>query len=361
MILGEALPEGACVQIVPNYPPEICGVGDYAAGLSDALRGFGVNMQTVFATPRSVPPPERGQTVIGADSAQLASALDPAATVLLHFSGYGYERHGLCDWLVDALQVWRSQPGRRHLVSIFHEVFATGPIWRRSFWTAGGQKQVAGRLARLSDACFVSSYGGAHQLRQVAPSVATEVIPVFSNVGEVTDPLALRKRDPVGVVFGTIGPRQKVFAALRHSGVTGLETLKALGVRAVVDIGAGDAAGNLPLGLEIRRLGRLPATEVASVLASSRVGLIDYPDHVICKSGILAAYLAHGVLAVNTQHFRPHRDKALHGIAYIGLENGVSQAQQQWVATTGHEWYRGHSISQTASIISQQLVDRRGA
>lgn len=361
MISEVRLPQKSCVQITPTFPPEICGVGHYAAALSDELQSFGIDLWTVLAGQNPTNHPKRGQAVIGQDRRLLALALEPASTTLLHFSGYSYQRHGLCDWLVEALEDWRAGPGQRRLVTMFHEVYADGPIWRRSFWTSKRQKLIAARVAELSDVCFVSSYSGATQLQKVAPNVVTEVLPVFSNVGEPEGPLALKDRNAVGVVFGTLVSRQRVYAALSRSGSTGLKTLASLGVRTIIDIGAGDAVAGLNLGVEVNMLGPLPAEDVSLVLSSSRVGLVNYPDQSICKSGILAAYFAHGVLAINMNIFKPHPDEALHGFAYLSFERSNSDVCLQTIATNGHNWYRGHSMARTTQIISQVLVDRVGA
>ncbi len=352
------IPRGACVQITPCYPPMISGVGDYAAVLSEQVAHLGGNLYTVVAGKDRIIPPISAKNVIFTDRQGLAKVLQPAATVLLHFSGYGYQQHGLCDWLVDVVQDWRSGPEQRRLVTMFHEVYASGPIWRRSYWTSGGQRRIASRLAHLSDACLVSSHGGRDRLREIAPTMPTELLPIFSNVGEVQHPLSLQDRDPVAVVFGTVGRRKGVYDALRRLGSNGYEHLRALGIHKIIDIGAGDAVGEPSFSMELARLGRLDAKDLTAVLASSRFGLLDYPDLAICKSGVLAAYLAHGMLAVNTRRFQAHMNEPLLGTAYLELTDRADTQRQQKIASYGHDWYQGHTVSETARRIFSILYSQ---
>lgn len=354
------MPRGACVQITPEYPPRISGVGDYAAVLAEQVTHLGGTLHTVVAGKTRMQPTQSIENVLFTAPQSLAKVLQPAATVFLHFSGYGYQQHGLCDWLVDVLQDWRSGPEQRRLVTMFHEVYASGPIWRRSYWTSGAQRRIASRIAHLSDACLVSSHGGVQRLREIAPAIPPELLPVFSNVGEVQHPLSLQDRDPVAVVFGTVARRKAVYDALRRLGSDGYERLRALGVHKIIDIGGGDAVGGPSFPMELARLGRLDTKDLTAVLASSRAGLLHYPDLAICKSGVLAAYLAHGMLAVNTRRFQPHMNDPLLGRAYMELTDRADTLGQEKIASYGHEWYQGHSVSETARRIFS-ILDTQGS
>jgi len=95
--------------------------------------------------------------------------------------------------------------------------------------------------------------------------------------------------------------------------------------------------------------GALPATEVSAVLSETRIGLIDYPGHVFTKSGIAAAYFAHGVPVVNTSSvggFPGDLQEGLHFLSVETFSRGAFNAEE--IAKAGHDWYQPHGIAATA-------------
>lgn len=344
---------GRVVQITPSYPPEVSGVGDYAAILQGALHDFGIAIETIVASKAPPPNPADGVLFVPPEAAALKAALEPASRVLLHFSGYGYHHHGLCNGLVEALTEWRSRSCARHLVTLFHEVFASGPVWKRSFWTAPRQRDIARRLAAITDVCFVSSDGGAHRLQQVAPGAKADLLPVFSNFGELSDPPELAVRQPIAVVLGTLPRRTALYAALRQRGRAGQDWLSAMGVNRILDIGGGEAVGDAA-NLPVHRLGRMAAKDISEVLATARVGLIDYPDRAFSKSGVAAAYLAHGMLVANTRN--DWGIGTLAGRAYAVVGTRMDAVTAQHIARQGFDWYSGHRLANTARQIVRALA-----
>jgi hypothetical protein len=91
-------------------------------------------MRTLVARPEAWNG-EGATSLARAEATELTTALRDTDRVLLHFSGYGYARRGLCRWLVDGLTRWKAAGAQRRVVTMFHEVYASGPIWRSSFWT----------------------------------------------------------------------------------------------------------------------------------------------------------------------------------------------------------------------------------
>ena len=338
------------LQITPAFPPDISGVGDYAAVLSGKFREAGEPMATLVARPgtRDGPPTNDVTYLPQAEAETLAQAVDGYDGILLHFSGYGYAKRGLCRWLVDGLARWKAGGDGRRLVTMFHEVYATGPVWRSSFWTAGAQRRIARDLARLSDAGFVSSQGGQDQLARLAPELGVDLLPVFSNVGEPETPRPLAERAGRAVVFGGRTWRRKVYEALGRAGTDLARALGNAGVTRIIDIGPemevlGDVAGCV-----VTPLGPRPAMEVSTALGDARIGLIDYPGHVFTKSGIAAAYFAHRLPIVNTSPvggFPPDLQEGRHFASLERVANGGVEAQA--IADTGHDWYRPHGVSAT--------------
>jgi hypothetical protein len=161
------------VHVVPALPPLINGLGDYAALLAEDLAKLGVDSRFVVA---GMPPADNVQFEVGDFQVQvvreqqteaLVDALEVAGadTVLLHFVGYGYAKRGLCFWLAEGLQQWKSRSPRRRLVTMFHELYAFGLPWRSSFWTSLPQRRIARALASSSATrafrtalCLASAY-----------------------------------------------------------------------------------------------------------------------------------------------------------------------------------------------------------
>ena len=103
------------IQVVPRRAAEPDGVADSALALARALRAYrGANSVFLSGTPsvdampvedewKTVCVPKR-QAQILADTVQLLSAETNARAVVLHFSGYGYQKRGVPLWLVQGLQ-----------------------------------------------------------------------------------------------------------------------------------------------------------------------------------------------------------------------------------------------------------------
>ncbi len=342
------------MQITPAYPPDISGVGDYAALLSRSFGASGHDLDTVV--PGSAERTGKRVVAVDREAEPLARTLAEADNVLLHFSGYGYARRGLCHWLVDGLARWKAGGKDRRLVTMFHEVYATGPIWRSSFWTAGPQRRIARDLARLSDAGFVSSLGGYEQLHSLCPELPLEVSEVFSNIGELETPLPFSQRRPEGIVFGGAARRRQVYQALHRSGDHARAALHAQGVRRLLDIGPPMTPAPSIEGLEVEICGPLPATDVSALLAERRIGLIHYKRSTITKSGIAAAYFSHGLLVVNTGEYDAYSVDMQEGVHLLDL-NRLLEASLDAEAVSQAGWarYQPHRLDVTSTRLARAL------
>ncbi len=190
------------LQIVPELPPRLGGVGGYALALARALRDH-AGMETHFlVTDPAWRPAETGETGVTGERlpARSVRALRGALTaagreglpVLLHYANYAYQRRGCPFWLVRTLEI---RPSHR-LVTFFHEVHAGGPPWRSSFWLAPLQRHLAARLARRSDRCATSLPLYRGLLEALAPGTDAVVLPVLSPLGEPAEVAPLAARHP---------------------------------------------------------------------------------------------------------------------------------------------------------------------
>ncbi|HEX7182455.1 MAG TPA: glycosyltransferase family 1 protein [Thermoanaerobaculia bacterium] len=332
------------IQIVPTLPPPDEGVGSFATALAEALRSHSVESRFLVA--------DRSRT---AEALQAALEADGAAPVLLHYAGYGYHPRGCPAWLAEGLRLWK-QGGPRRLVTVFHEVYATGRPWQSSFWLSPAQRRIASRIARMSDGIVTSLDLYGRLLQPLAPGRRIEVLPVFSTVGELAEVPPLAGRERRIVLFGGPGARQRALTRLAGSLAT---ACRALGAEEVCDVGSGEASavarpdrvGDVP----VRRLGRLPAEEVSALLQRSLAGFVAYPPPLLAKSTIFAAYCAHGVLPV-CDWDRPRRETGPPPPFWRPSPVAPSPDEIQGIAGRARAWYAGHTLERHAALYHEILT-----
>jgi hypothetical protein len=360
------------ITIVPRLPPLVDGVGDYAFKLARRLKqDFGVESRFIVCDPdwsRAASP--ETEHLEGFTIAALANRSAPAlrqalqaweqdapTLLLLHYVGYGYARRGCPVWLVDGLTAWCKSSTQGYLVTMFHELYASGaPIWMSSFWTSALQKQLAVRLTRLSDRCLTNRQASAAELQRMSQGKHAHVPawPVFSSLGEPTQTPPLKSRQRRIVVFGGGGQRQRAY----QRSLPLLEQASlALEIAEIVDIGP-PLAQPLPTvaGKAIKVLGVQPADEISRLLAESVAGFFDYPIAYLEKSTIFAAYCVHRVLPIG-------------GLYPEQTLTGVEPGQQYWagdptdwdrfqaIADNAHAWYHRHSLTDQTQAYMAILKD----
>lgn len=355
------------IQIVPTLPPPAEGVGSFATALAEALGAGGVESRFLVANRSWSPNGETAglsaEPLPSADPEALRASLeaagaDGAAPVLLHYAGYGYHPRGCPAWLAEGLRLWK-QGGPRRLVTVFHEVYATGRPWHSSFWLSPAQRRTASRIARMSDGIVTSLDLYGRLLQPLAPGRRIEVLPVFSTIGEPAEapplpPLIARERRIV--LFGGPGARQRALTRLAGSLAT---ACRALGVEEVCDVGSGEAsAGTRPDrvgGIPVRRLGQLQAEEVSALLRRSLAGFVAYPPPLLAKSTIFAAYCAHGVLPV-CDWDRPRREAGPPPPFWRPSPAAPSPDEIQGIAGRARAWYAGHTLERHAALYREILT-----
>ncbi len=344
------------VQLVPVGPG---GVRDFAEVLQACWHRQGLPceihaLDVAEGLPRSLRP------------AGLARA---PVSVLLHYSGYGYQRRGvplaLLRQLRDLRQEW--QAGLR-LVSYFHESYAQGPPWSSAFWLSGLQSRLGLQLARMSDAVCTNAQPHADWLLSAHERLQGQVhvLPVFSAIGEPESPPAVETptaREPVALVFGAPLTRARALRATE----TLAASLRAHGVERLLEVGPGGPQG-APAGLPVQHLGRLETPALHALLTRVQAGLIDYPPSLLGKSSVFAALAAHGVPVLNTRAHDHDADGLHAGQHYLhlaepdrpampkGLRETAPclgrQADWQAVARAALDWYRPHEAERQAQRLA---------
>lgn len=334
------------LQIVPFLPPSMSGVGDYALILAQGLRERS-GIQTTFAV--SHWDAETGVKIDGFPIVylehtfpKLLDLLRSFDAVLLSYVGYGYEKRGCPLWLKQGLVAWKKECPGSFLLTFFHELYAFGKPWQSSFWTHPLQKSICRSIARLSNEVVTNRIASAEILGKMRGCKDVRHLPVFSNVGEPPELLPFKSRKRRLVLFGGEGWRRTALgqdcealkAACRHCEIT-----------EAVEIGPG-STGIPVLGMEWRQLGPLPAAEVSGWLSSSLVGFLCYESSYLEKSGIFAAYAAHGLVPVLPDRCDYPNTLGL-GKGRHFLTAGTERFDEDTlraISANVFAWYQSHSI-----------------
>jgi hypothetical protein len=295
-----------CIHVTPELPPTVGGVADYTTLLSrrlveasdGAVKPVLVHAGKEPADAIEVDFPvvdlsgKCSATALGETVRRLAEGEDGQATVLLEYSGYGYSMRGAPLWLARGIRRACGGDGPP-LVTMFHELYATGPPWTTAFWVSALQRLVAAGLVRMSAGILTNRTSAELWLRRyrASASVPIRVQPVFSNVGEPSTLPAFDERARHAVVFGGGGRKAAIYdenrALLRR-------LVDSNGFSRVLDLGP--ARGSVPSGEPWSRpLGVCPEGEISDRLASVSLGVLSYPGSRLGKSGVAAAFAAHGV------------------------------------------------------------------
>jgi hypothetical protein len=352
------------VQLVPRLPPALCGVGDYAFLLAEELdRSHGIKTTFIVADPwwsdgagsRRFPIlqlTQRGPIGLAETLSQHAAG----RSVLLHYSSYGYAPRGTPLYLWWGLQRWLSSAHGGLLAVFFHELYATGAVWTSAFWLSRLQRRICYRLACLARVCFANRVAAAAELSRVsghAPG-SIPVLPVFSNLGEPKAVLPLASREPQLALYG--GPcrvksnERRAYEAIRAS-------CERLRITKVVTFGP-ETVAPVRLGVRVQSAGILPASEVSSLLSASRAGYIDYYSGLLGRSGVFAAFCAHGLLPILLDDNQSEADGLVLGREYLSASDSSvapGPAEQQRIADSARNWYAAHSRCRTTEIIATSL------
>jgi hypothetical protein len=357
------------VSFIPRLPPAIDGVGDYALNLARQLRrDFSIETHFLVGDPSWTGNKEIEGFPISQVTVHSATTLlsllatydQQSVTILLHYVGYGYAKRGCPLWLVDGLQRWRTKDNNRVLVTMFHEVYASGPPWTSAFWLSPLQRNLAARLTQLSDRCLTSKQYHADILYKLSQGIQTQIptLPVFSNIGEPQQVPPLVKRERRLVVFGGRSNRLRVYS----QSLAELElACKLLEIKEIWDIGLSTGLTLSKVnGVPIVEMGQQSAPEISNILLNSLAGFFDYPTDFLAKSTIFAAYCAHGVLPISPQGHTMQVDGIVAGKHYwIPTQQTTSLkdvADVQAIADNAYSWYQSHHLSVQATIFASHLV-----
>jgi hypothetical protein len=362
------------IQVVARRTAEPDGVADFALALARALRASGgpnsvflsgtpsVNAMPVADDWRTVCVPKRNAQIL-ADTLQLLSAESNTCAVVLHLSGYGYQKRGVPVWLAQGLRIWSRRAGRVPLLTIFHELYATGRPWQSAFWLSPLQKQIARSILNLSSAAITPTDLYSKRLSKWRDGSAARItaMPVFSNVGEPGCGLAPCTRTATAVVFGLAGVEDRLFSIYRRD----MERIvAALGIEKIFDVGPRFSSVPRTLaGAPVISKGVLPQAAVSELLQRARFGFVAYPLDFIGKSGVFAAYAAHGVVPIVLSQKQGAFD-GLQPSQHLldGLRLGTRVDAEHLASIQGKlfSWYTSHSLKVQADLVVNSISPSSG-
>ncbi len=304
-------------QIAPQLPPAIDGVGDYCHNLWEHWPQPRPDWR--FLACIAIQPARKqwaGTRLAGIQQSAegIMAGLETANTdiAVLHYVGFGYQPNGIPLWMVEGLTAWKRRYRRRRLVVMFHELYAAGSVTKRSFWQQPWTRGIVRDLVRLADGWVTSC--PAHEaklLREFRADPARGlVIPIGSNI-PASAPVDFHRAPAPGgklngVVFGLANTR--LWALQKHRELLvalardqRLQTITLLGKQeksptSLAEIAALRAALGPDVAWEERS--NLDAAAISEILARQDFGLISNSPETLTKSGVFAALLLHGVIAI---------------------------------------------------------------
>jgi hypothetical protein len=354
----------AIVQIVPRRASQPEGIGDYATLLANALfEQSGCPSAFVVGTPAAIelpvedawpntPVTARKGRAFAKQLTSLCRETD-AKAVVLHVAGYGYQKRGVPFWLLNGMQEWRQIQPRACLIGIFHELFASNRIWNSSFWLSRAQRYVARELWRLCDFGLTTNdtYAGHLAAWRLISQNQLEVLPVFSNVGEPETILPPSHRPAHMAIFGAAGVEHGIYTSpiLEQSS----RIANCLGIQNVLDIGARAISVPPRLGRAVvTSLGPVPRSAVSRYLLSCRYGLLNYDVGRLGKSGVFAAYAAHGVIPICIGSRALPTDGLEEDRHFLRWPFEQAKRNLSEIQTNLISWYQNHSIAKHADVLS---------
>lgn len=270
--------------------------------------------------------------------------------LIVHYTGYGYASDGAPAWLAAALEAPPEEFRALTIVTFFHELYANGKIWQRSFWLSRRQKAVAIRIAKASDLLMTNRGESARWLESVSRRTPGSIphVPICSTVGELDPILAWRDRPQQAITFGSYA--FKKFALCTRAERT-CRILTSLGIRELIDVGERAVYSENDFrnyGIHVKQLGHVQAESISKLMSESRLAFVDYNPEYLEKSSILAVCSAHGVPCA--MPYPPPKPTA--SIQFISFDQVDVDAIEAMALRTWYE-YRKRS----ASIHAKKMID----
>ena len=303
------------LHLVPRTHPVIDGIGDYALNLARHIRAqAGIPASFLIGDPAWEGPEQHdgfGLKKLPARTAgDLAAALETSRTkaLVVHYVTYGYHPRGVPVWFRDGLDQWlKQQTEQPRVVTVFHELWSSGPPWRSEFYFGWMQRRLVRRMLRVSGRAVTSTLRMKRLLDAVRPGV-TDLLPIPSNFPLGSSP-PTRTPSAGGlrlILFGQTA--QRLHSARAHLPlIRSLQQSGRLAVLHVVGKGAAEGTAvsedvaflrSAAPEVALRIAGNVALEEAVARFRGSDLFLSFYPASLACKSTALMSALACGCAAV---------------------------------------------------------------
>ena len=348
------------LQIVPRVPPAVCGLGDYAWLLARELSTEHRIHSSFLAagTSWTAPSGEADFPIFRLEHRTAAELLQFVRSregefdaVILHMSPYGYQKRGVPFWLADGWrQLSRLKKGPR-LITMFHELHASGSLCTSAFWLQPLQKRLLRTVARSSDVLRTNREVYANWLRENTGMLTTDVLvmPVFSNMQEAAEGGAepLDRWQGITVFASTFDDEQSAALA---------EVCCRLRIQRVGWIGRREPP-SLGAGLCVRHIFHLPTPEARGWFRSHGHAWTSYNPEFLAKSGIFAAFAAHRTAVVLPGARGLLADGLMEGVHYM-TPSSASPNDSVRLSQVLQAWYRTHNVAETAASYAAQITGK---
>lgn len=331
--------------VLPRIPPAICGVGDQTFILAQTLKEeHGVESEFLAA----------GHDCIKCE--ELWPKLENLAlrcdAIIVQYSCYGFQKRGVPFHLVRAIRRLRALKPDLPVLTMFHELAATGRITTSAFWFGRIQRYLIAQLARMSTHVRTNRVAYRKELEFIAPTHQGQVIsmPIFSNFGESSSPPNQAKRRRSLVLFqpppyDTQHPYWQAWEKL----VDWLDP---------VEIPIVGRTTTLPSNSLVLPLGVAPSNDVSILLQHSAWGLVDYFPGYLGKSSVFASYAANGVATFAPSDLRGADEGLISGHHYLdvgAIDASTTSERIGDSANALYSWYQSHNQSTTAASYLTQF------
>lgn len=352
------------LQIVPHLPGSFDGVGDYALNLARALSAdHGIVTTFLVAAKTSATSKDGFAVLSGLDASDSARH----ENVILHYANYGYQPRGVPFALRNFVKKLRRQI-RGRWVTMFHELYASGPPWQSAFWLRPFQVRIAHSVIEASNCCVVSNPPIEQAIRVYDPDKEIHTVPVMSNFGEprLIDFASSSKRWVIcggtALIARSLRRLEELLPAIPTEFAPA--HLDVVGGRPDESVVA--ATDRLKQRFAVHHYPEVNVDLASEVLRQASFGWLDYFGEgevwpgMILKSGAFAALCAHGVIPVLS-----HREEAI----AVGSDSlpgpfcltpNASQFPKAnelpALRLRYHNWYQAHASSRhTARIYAEAL------
>ncbi len=365
----KSAPNLVWVHFIPNALNSHCGVADYSERIGKSMSKIFANLNCEYVVINR-PVLKKNKTRSRKNFWEIAQEVierlkeDQSLTaIVLHYSGYGYDNHGAPQWLSDELSEKPANLREVTICTVFHELFVPIKPWRRSFWWREKQKSVVRNISALSDVVITNRKENQVWLQQhlgkSKPSVA--LLPVPSNVGEPPHVPTYHGRSNHAVLFGAM-KFKKAFLTGRYTSRV-LKVCRKLRIDCVHNIGGPIAALSSKFrtcGVNVIDHGYLSSAAVSSILLDCRIAFYYYFSNSTEKSGVFAAYAAHGlgvcsVTPLDDIHVTCNLNSAKLTLQSVAnrLNPNVATELFSDQSEALHRWYGDH----TAEIQAKRIIE----